>query len=159
VTASATRPTMPAVGSPAPDFTLPSTAGTDVTLSSLRGKNVLIAFFPLAFTGTCTTELLCFTEDLGAFQVADTVVLPISVDSIPTLREFKAKERISVELLSDFKREVSRRYGTLLDDKFHTNRSYILIDRNGIVRWTYAEDTPKTRRENSELLERIRALS
>ena len=150
---------MPAVGSPAPDFTLPSTAGSDVTLSSLRGKNVLIAFFPLAFTSTCTTELLCFTEDFGAFQVADTVVLPISVDSIPTLREFKTKEGISVELLSDFKREVSRRYGTLLEDKFHTNRSYLLIDRNGIVRWTYAEDTPKTRRENSELLERIRALS
>ena len=150
---------MPAVGSPAPDFTLPSTAGTDVTLSSLRGKNVLIAFFPLAFTSTCTDELLCFTEDFGAFQVADTVVLPISVDSIPTLREFTAKEWIAVELLSDFKREVSRRYGTLLEDKFHTNRSYILIDRNGIVRWTYAEDTPKTRRENSELLERIRALS
>lgn len=159
MTASATSPTMPAVGSPAPDFTLPSTAGTDVTLSSLRGKNVLIAFFPLAFTSTCTTELLCFTEDFGAFQVADTVVLPISVDSIPTLREFKAKEGISVELLSDFKREVSRRYGTLLEEKFHTNRSYILIDRNGIVRWTYAEDIPKTRRENSELLERIRALS
>ena len=150
---------MPAVGSPAPDFTLPSTAGTDVTLSSLRGKNVLIAFFPLAFTSTCTDELLCFTEDFGAFQVADTVVLPISVDSIPTLREFKAKEWIAVELLSDFKREVSRRYGTLLEDKIHTNRSYILIDRNGIVRWTYAEDTPKTRRENGELLERIRALS
>lgn len=159
MTASATRPTMPAVGSPAPDFTLPSTAGSDVTLSSLRGKNVLIAFFPLAFTSTCTTELLCFTEDFGAFQVADTVVLPISVDSIPTLREFKTKEGISVELLSDFKREVSRRYGTLLEDKFHTNRSYLLIDRNGIVRWTYAEDTPKTRRENTELLERIRALS
>ena len=158
MTASATRPTMPAVGSPAPDFTLPSTAGTDVTLSALRGKNVLIAFFPLAFTSTCTTELICFTEDFGAFQSADTVVLPISVDAIPSLREFKAKERISVELLSDFKREVSRRYGTLLEEKFHTNRSYILIDRNGIVRWTYAEDTTRTRRENSELLERIRAL-
>ena len=147
------------VGSEAPDFTLRDENGEEVTLSSLRGKNVLIAFFPLAFTSTCTDELLCFTEDFGAFQVADTVVLPISVDSIPTLREFKAKEWIAVELLSDFKREVSRRYGTLLEDKFHTNRSYILIDRNGIVRWTYAEDTPKTRRENGELLERIRALS
>lgn len=150
---------MPPVGSPAPDFTLPSTAGTDVTLSSLRGKNVLIAFFPLAFTSTCTTELVCFTEDLDAFQSEDTVVLPISVDAVPTLREFKAKERLSLELLSDFKREVSRRYGTLLEERFHTNRSYILIDRDGMVRWTYAEDTPKTRRENSELLERIRALS
>jgi glutaredoxin-dependent peroxiredoxin len=158
VTASATGAAMPAVGSPAPDFTLPSTAGADVTLSALRGKNVLIAFFPLAFTRVCTAELCSFSQDFGGFQAADTVVLPISVDSIPTLREFKAKERISVDLLSDFKREVSRRYGTLLEDKFHTNRSYILIDRNGIVRWTYAEDTTGNRRENSELLERIRAL-
>jgi peroxiredoxin len=158
VTASATGAAMPAIGSPAPDFTLPSTAGADVTLSALRGKNVLIAFFPLAFTRVCTAELCSFSQDFGGFQAADTVVLPISVDSIPTLREFKAKERISVDLLSDFKREVSRRYGTLLEDKFHTNRSYILIDRNGIVRWTYAEDTTGNRRENSELLERIRAL-
>ena len=149
---------MPAVGSPAPDFTLPSTAGTDVTLSSLRGKKVLIAFFPLAFTSTCTTELLCFTEDFGAFQVADTVVLPISVDSIPTLREFKAKEWIQVELLSDFKREVSRRYGTLLDDRFYSNRAYVLIDRDGVVRWAFMEDTPGTRRENAELLEHLRTL-
>src|SRR3954469_2855227 len=150
---------LPPPGAPAPDFTLPSTAGVDVTLSKLRGRNVLLAFFPLAFTSVCTQEMCSFTEDYGRFQDANTVVLPISVDSIPTLKEFKAKEHITVELLSDFKREVSRRYGTLLEDKFHTNRSYILIDRNGIVRWTYAEDTPKTRRENSELLERIRALS
>jgi mycoredoxin-dependent peroxiredoxin len=158
VTASATGAALPPVGSPAPDFTLPSTAGSDVTLSNLRGKNVLIAFFPLAFTRTCTAELCSFSAELAAFQTADTVVLPISVDSIPTLREFQAKERISVDLLSDFKREVSRRYGTLLEDKFYTTRAYILIDRNGIVRWSYAEETPGTRRENSELFERIRAL-
>jgi mycoredoxin-dependent peroxiredoxin len=158
VTASATGAALPAVGSPAPDFTLPCTAGSDVTLSTLRGKNVLIAFFPLAFTRTCTAELCSFSAELAAFQTAETVVLPISVDSIPTLREFQAKERISVDLLSDFKREVSRRYGTLLEDKFYATRAYILIDRNGIVRWSYAEDTPGTRRENSELLERIRAL-
>jgi peroxiredoxin len=99
-----------------------------------------------------------FTEDYGAFLDADTEVLPISVDSIPTLREFKSKERISVDLLSDFKREVSRRYGTLLEDRFHSNRAYILIDRDGIVRWTFAEETTGSRRENAELLERIRAL-
>ena len=150
---------LPLPGSAAPDFSLPSTAGVDVTLSRLRGKNVLLAFFPLAFTSVCTQEMCSFTEDYSRFRDANTVVLPISVDSIPTLKEFKAKEHIAVDLLSDFKREVSRRYGTLLEDKFHTNRSYILIDRNGIVRWTYAEDTPRTRRENSELLERIRALS
>ena len=155
---AATAAGMPAVGSVAPDFTLPSTSGSDVALSGLRGRNVLLAFFPLAFTGVCTTELCAFTEDFGVFRDASTEVLPISVDSIPTLREFKAKERISVDLLSDFKREVSRLYGTLLEDRFHSNRAYILIDRDGIVRWAFAEEATRNRRENAELLERIRAL-
>jgi peroxiredoxin len=158
VTAAVTGASLPAVGSPAPDFTLPSTSGSEVTLSKLTGKNVLLAFFPLAFTRVCTTEMSSFTEDYGAFRDADTEVLPISVDSIPTLKEFKSKERISVDLLSDFKREVSRRYGTLLEDRFHSNRAYILIDRDGVVRWTFAEETSGSRRENAELLQRIRAL-
>ena len=158
MTAAATAASLPAIGSAAPDFTLPSTSGSEVTLSRLRGKNVLLAFFPLAFTRVCTTEMCSFTEDYAAFRDANTEVLPISVDSIPTLKEFKSKERISVDLLSDFKRGVSRRYGTLLEDRFHSNRAYFLIDRDGIVRWTFAEETTGNRRENAELLERIRAL-
>jgi peroxiredoxin len=144
---------------PAPDFTLPSTSGADVTLSELRGKPVLLAFFPLAFTRTCTSELCAITDDYAQFQAAEVEVLPISVDSIPTLREYKAKERIGVDLLSDFRREVSRLYGTLLEDRFHSNRAYILIDRAGVVRWAFAEETTGSRRENRELLERIAALS
>jgi peroxiredoxin len=148
---------LPKVGAQAPDFTLPSTSGIDVTLSKLRGRNVLLAFFPLAFTSVCTQEMCSFTEDYGRFRDANTIVLPISVDSIPTLREFKAKERISVDLLSDFKREVSRRYGTLIEDKFFSNRAYVLIDPEGIVQWAFVEDTPGTRRENDELLARLEA--
>ena len=148
---------LPEIGTPAPDFTLPSTAGVDVTLSRLRGKNVLLAFFPLAFTRVCTQEMCSFTEDYSRFREANTVVLPISVDSIPTLREFKAKERIGVDLLSDFKREVSRSYGTLLEDKFFSNRAYVLIDPTGMVRWTFSEDTPGSRRENDELLAHLEA--
>jgi glutaredoxin-dependent peroxiredoxin len=148
---------LPPAGTPAPDFTLPATSGNDVTLSKLRGKNVLLAFFPLAFTRVCTQEMCSFTEDYGRFRDANTVVLPISVDSVPTLREFKAKERITVDLLSDFKREVSRRYGTLLEDQFFSNRAYVLIDADGIVRWSYSEDTPGTRRENEELLAQLEA--
>lgn len=148
----------PAIGSPAPDFTLASTADADVTLSQLRGKNVLLAFFPLAFTKTCTREMCAFTEDYEQFKGSNTVVLPISVDSVPTLKEFRAKERLSVDLLSDFKRDVCRRYGTLLEEKFFSNRAYVLIDRNGIVRWRFMEDTPGTRRENAELLQQLRAL-
>ena len=149
---------MPEVGTTAPDFTLSSTSGSDVTLSSLRGRNVLLAFFPLAFTRVCTAELCSFTEDYAQFQGADTVVLPISVDSVPTLKEFKAKEKIGVDLLSDFKRNASRAYGTLLEDKFHSNRAYVLIDRNGVVRWTFAEATTGQMRENGELLAEIRKL-
>jgi peroxiredoxin len=149
---------LPSVGTAAPDFTLDSTAGKPVTLSGLRGKNVLLAFFPLAFTRVCTAELCAFTEDYSRFEGSDTVVLPISVDSVPTLKEFKAKEKLTVDLLSDFKREVSRQYGTLLEDKFHSNRSYIIIDRQGIVRWTFAEETTGHRRENEELLAQLNAL-
>ena len=149
---------LPAVGSPAPDFTLPSTAGVEVTLSKLRGRNVLLAFFPLAFTRVCTTEMSAFSEDYGKFQGANTTVLPLSVDSIPTLKEFKAKEKMSVDLLSDFKREVSRMYGTLLEDKFFSNRAYVLIDKDGKVRWAFAEDVPGHRRENGEILAQIQRL-
>jgi mycoredoxin-dependent peroxiredoxin len=150
--------TIPAVGSPAPEFTLPSTSGKDVTLSALRGRPVLLAFFPLAFTSTCTTELCAFSDDYAQFRDAGVEVLPISVDSVPTLREFKAKERIAVDLLSDFKREVSRRYGTLLEERFFSSRAYILIDATGMVRWVHVEETPATRRENREILEHIAAL-
>jgi peroxiredoxin len=151
--------TLPAVGAPAPDFTLPSTSGGEVTLSGLRGKTVLLAFFPLAFTRTCTSELCALSDDYGQFEEAGVVVLPISVDSVDSLREFKAKERIVVDMLSDFKRVVSRRYGTLIEERFYSNRAYILIDGDGVVRWAFAEGTPGTRRQNAEILERIAALA
>jgi peroxiredoxin (alkyl hydroperoxide reductase subunit C) len=146
-------------GTEAPDFTLPSTGGGKVTLSKYRGThNVILAFFPFAFTSTCTAELCAFSTDYGKFQSADTVVLPISVDSIPTLKEFKAKEHMTVELLSDFKREVSRSYGVLNDLKFFSNRAYILIDKHGTVRWTHQEADNSQRRENAELLDQLAAV-
>jgi peroxiredoxin len=149
---------LPAIGSAAPDFTLPSTSGQPVSLSALKGKNVLLAFFPLAFTSTCTAELCAFSEDYSRFQQADTAVLPISVDAVPSLKAFKAKEAMTVDLLSDFKREVSRKYGTLIEDKFFSSRAYILIDKQGVVRWTLEESELGQRRENSELLSQLAAL-
>ena len=149
---------LPSVGAPAPDFSLPATAGQMVLLSSLRGKNVLLAFFPLAFTGTCTAELCAMSEDYDKFESGDTVVLPISVDSVPTLKVFKAKESIMVDLLSDFQREVSRLYGVLNEEKFNSNRAYILIDKNGVVRWTHQEANNSERRENSEILAELARL-
>jgi peroxiredoxin len=149
---------LPSVGTPAPDFTLPSTSGSDVTLSALRGQHVLLAFFPLAFTSTCTAEMCAFSDDYARFQESGAVVLPISVDSVPTLIEFKKKEGLVVDLLSDFKRDVCRLYGTLHAERFFSNRAYVLIDRDGIIRWTFLEATPGTRRENAELLGQLAQL-
>lgn len=151
--------TLPLVGSPAPDFSLRSTAGQEITLSSFRGKqHVLVAFFPLAFTRVCTAELCAFSEDYSQFTERGAAVLPVSVDSIPTLKAYQAQERITVDLLSDFHRVVSRSYGVLDEEKFHARRSYFLVDQSGIVRWSWVEETDGRRRENGELLAQLEAL-
>jgi len=147
------------VGAVAPDFKLPSTAGTDVALSSFRGrKHVLLAFFPLAFTSTCTAENCAFSEDYDAFERAGTIVLPISVDSVPTLEEYKAKHAMRQDLLSDFRRDVSRAYGVLLEDRFFSKRAYFLVDQQGILRWRHIEAELGDRRDDVELLRQIAAL-
>lgn len=150
----------PQVGDLAPDFSVASTSGSDVSLSSFRGKrNVLLAFFPLAFTGTCTKELICFTEDFDQFAGNGVEILPISVDSTASLREFKNKLQMKTELLSDFKRDVSRAYGVLNEDRFYSNRAYFLIDKNGTIRWSHVEANNGQRRENSEILAEMKLLS
>lgn len=148
---------MPADGTPAPDFSLPSTGG-EVRLADLRGRNVLLAFYPAAFTSVCTDEMCALSDAFDRFAAADTVVLPISGDHIPSLRAFKAQAGIDVELVSDIRRNVIRAYGMLDEDRFLARRGYVLIDRDGIVRWSYTEVHPGTRRENDELLAAIEAL-
>jgi len=149
---------VPAVGQLAPDFTLPSTSGEKVSLSSLRGKPVLLAFFPLAFSGTCTEELCEMRDDHDQFVQRGVVVLPISVDHTYSLKEYKAKHGMKVDLLSDFKREVSRSYGVLIDDRYYSKRAYFLIDVDGVIRWAHVEITPNDRREDTELLAAIDAV-
>jgi peroxiredoxin len=150
----------PQAGEIAPEFTAASTSGSDVSLSSFRGKrNVLLAFFPLAFTGTCTKELVCFTEDFDQFAGKGVEILPISVDSTASLKEFKNKLQMKTDLLSDFKRDISRAYGVLNEDRFYSNRAYFLIDKEGRVRWSHIEDNNGQRRENSEILAAIKLLS
>ena len=157
ISTPAVRP--PAVGATAPDFTLPSTSGEAVTLSQYRGdRPVLLAFFPLAFSGTCTRELCDMTEDFPRFDATRVVVVPISVDSTYALREYKQKHAMPFDLLSDFHREVSRAYGVYWPHKGYANRSYFLIDANGIVRWSHVEEHPGHKRDNEELLARVNEL-
>lgn len=156
---SSTTLRVPAVGETAPEISLTSTSGEVVTLSSFRGKqNVLLAFFPLAFTSVCTTEMCSFRDDYADFTDKDVVVFPVSVDATPSLREFKAKYEMPVDLLSDFKREAATAYGVLIPDKFFANRAYFLIDKAGIIRWAHVEATPGQRRENVEILAEIAKL-
>jgi len=148
--------TEPRVGDPAPDFSLKSTSGEMVSLLQFQGKaNVLLAFFPLAFTGVCTKENCAFTEDWSRFEGKETMVLPISVDATPSQNEFRSKHNMTHHLLSDLKREAGRAWGVLDEDKFFTRRAYFLVDKRGVVRWKHVEPELGMSRTNEELLAEI----
>lgn len=157
---SDTRSVPLASGTPAPDFTLPTTAGQAVTLSGFQGrKHVLLAFFPKAFTSVCTTELCAFSEDFDSFVGAEVEVLPISVDTIDVLKQFRDAHAMRVELLSDEGGIVARQYGVMWSDGVIANRAYILIDKSGTIRWAHAEAHPGLRRENAEIFEQIKSVT
>ena len=144
---------VPQAGDTAPDFTAASTSGEKFTLSSRRGqRNVLLAFFPLAFTSTCTEEMCEFTRAEFDFGSLDVEVVPISVDAIPSLRAYRAQEKITPEMVSDFRREIARDYGVFDENKLTARRSYFLVDKAGIVRWSYVEEHNGLRRPNEEIL-------
>lgn len=125
--------------SKAPDFTLQNTEGEKITLSDYRDeKNVVLLFFPLAFTGTCTEELCTTRDNMKLYNSMDAEVIGISVDSFFTLKEFKKAENLNFTLLSDFNKEVSSKYDTLYDEFFGmkgvAKRSAFVIDQEGLVR-------------------------
>jgi len=130
------------IGQAAPDFTLYDSAKNKVTLSDLKGQNVLLLFFPLAFTSTCTAELCSVRDNISFYNDANAKVFGISVDSLHTLAKFKAEQNLNFSLLSDFNKDVSLLYGSLYEMfgynmKGVSKRSAFVIDKNGIVR--YAE--------------------
>jgi len=148
----------PTIGQAAPDFTLPSTSGQKVTLSNLRGQPVMLAFFPLAFSSTCTDEFCTMRDDYSDFAGRKVRVLPISVDHTYSLKEYIAKYQLPVEMLSDFHREVSKQYGVFMPERNYANRAYFLIDGAGVLRWSHVEENPSNRRQNHELLAAIDAV-
>lgn len=128
-------------GDKAPEFRLFNTNKEWVSLSGQEGKNVLLLFFPLAFTGVCTKELCGVRDNLGFYNDVHAEVFGISVDSNATLARFKEDQKINFTLLSDFNKEASTAYGVLYENfgwmKGVSKRSAFIIDRRGIVR--YAE--------------------
>lgn len=130
------------VGHPAPDFTLTSHDKQPVTLSEQRGKNVILLFFPAAFTSVCTDELCNVRDNQADYNDLNAQVYGISVDMPFTLAEFGKQQGLTFPLLSDFNKEVSTAYGSLYDTfafgmKGVSKRSAFVIDKDGIVR--YAE--------------------
>ncbi len=130
------------IGSIAPDFTLTDTNKQAVSLSSLKGKNVVLLFFPLAFTGTCTTELCGVRDNISNYNELNAQVYGISVDSVFTLIKYKEDLNLNFNLLSDFNKEVSTAYNALYDSfvfdmKGVGKRSAFVIDKNGVIQ--YAE--------------------
>jgi len=129
-------------GDTAPLFTLYDTEKNKVSLESYSGQNVLVLFFPLAFTGTCTEELCSIRDDIAAYEDLSTQVLAISVDSPHTLTRFKEEQRFNFPLLSDFNKEVSAAYGSQYEEfvlgmKKVAKRSAFVVDSEGKI--LYAE--------------------
>jgi peroxiredoxin len=135
------------VGQLAPDFTLYDSNKNKVTLSELRGKNVLLMFFPQAFTGVCTQQVCTARDNMSQYGNANAEVLGVSVDSVFTLAKFKETENLNFPLLSDFNKEVSRAYGSLyeewiLDMKGVSKRAAFVIDAQGVIQYAEVLDNP-----------------
>ena len=129
-------------GDQAPDFKLYNSEKEAVTLSELKGHSVVLLFFPLAFTSTCTVELCLVRDNLKMYDDLNAKVFGISVDSIHSLRKFKEEQNLNFSLLSDFNKDVSKAYDSLYESfgynmKGVSKRSAFVIDREGIIR--YAE--------------------
>jgi len=130
------------IGHQAPDFTLHDTEKKPVSLFEQKGNNVLLLFFPLAFTSTCTKELCSLRDNIAAYNNVSAKVFGISVDSPQALAKFKEEQRLNFSLLSDFNKEASAAFGCLYDVfsgwmKGVSKRSAFVIDKNGVVQ--YAE--------------------
>ncbi len=130
------------VGDLAPEFTLVDTEKNKVSLSDQKGNKVLLLFFPMAFTGVCTTELCSVRDNIGQYDQVNAKVFGISVDSPFTLAKFKEDQNLNFPLLSDFNKEVSEEYGCIYDAfigwmKGVSKRAAFLIDEKGLIQ--YAE--------------------
>jgi len=154
------------VGAEAPDFELPSSEtengrpGRKIKLGDFRGKkSVVLAFYPLDFSPTCTGENECFRNDYSDLESAGAQVLGISVDSVWTHAAFARQLGLKYPLLADFQPRgaIAAKYGLFLADKGITARATVIVDKNGKVAWVKQEDIPQAR-ENRLILEQLRKL-
>jgi peroxiredoxin len=155
------------VGVDAPEFELPSSEvlpnghpGKKLKLSDYRGKNVVLAFFPLAFSPVCTGENQCFQKLFPDFERSDTQVLGISVDSAWSLAAFKKQLGLGYPLLADFnpRGEVAKKFGLYLDESGITARATVIVDKQGKVAFVKVQQIPEPR-SNQEILAFVKTLA
>lgn len=130
------------VGQKAPEFSLFNSEKKAISLQDFTGKNVVVLFFPMAFTSVCTAELCEMRDNISTYAALNAEIVGISVDSPFTLAKFKEEERLPFDLLSDFNKETSADYGALYETfvmnmRGVSKRSAFVIDRNGVIQ--YAE--------------------
>tara|TARA_B110000240_G_scaffold63573_1_gene72437 strand:- start:1637 stop:2119 length:483 start_codon:yes stop_codon:yes gene_type:complete len=140
------RKDMVSVGDPAPDFTLMANDRNMVTLSDSIGNKVVLAFYPAAFTGVCTTEMCTFTDSISNFENMEVEVFGISVDSIFSNNEFANKNSIGFPLLSDTNRDATNSYGVgisfVMPEYIAAQRSVFIIDEDGRIGYSWVAENP-----------------
>jgi peroxiredoxin len=131
-------------GTPAPDFELPNHRGEPVRLADFRGRKLMLCFYPNDFSPVCSDQLSLYQEVLSEIEATGTELIGVSTDGTWAHNAFRKHLGLEMTLLSDFhpKGEVSRAYGAYLEDWGTPNRSLVLIDEDGVVRWVHAEPTP-----------------
>ena len=137
-----------AIGQAAPDFSLFDSEKNKVTLSELKGKNVVLLFFPLAFTGVCTKELCSVRDNIAAYNDTNAQVLGISVDSLFVLDKFKQEQNLNFPLLSDFNKEAAKAFDVLYElfPAFEmqgvSKRAAFVVDKEGVIKYAEICATP-----------------
>lgn len=145
------------VGDPAPAFTLPSTGGSEVSLSQFLGRPVVLVFYPGDDTPVCTKQLNSYNDDLAQFEALDAQVLAISAQSVDSHEKFAGKHGFKFPLLADTDKTVAAAYGTLGPIGF-PRRSVFIIDAHGVVRYAHRAIAGLTFRPVGELIDVLLAL-
>ena len=149
----------------APDFNLKNTEKNDIALSSYKGKTVILAFYPGAFTGVCDTEMCTLRDSMNSFNDLNATVLGISVDSPWANAEFAKKYEINFNLLSDYNRDVSKAYDMIfnglggLEGYECSNRGVLIIDGEGLIQYRWVAENPGIEPNYSEIIEKVKSLS
>jgi peroxiredoxin len=153
------------VGQKAPDFTLFDSAKQPTKLSDSKGKNVVLAFYPGAFTGVCTTEMCTFRDRFDSFNSMNAQVLGVSVDGIFAQKAFSDANNLNFPLLSDFNRETVEAYGVALpnfagmEGYTASERAVFVIDKNGVIRFKWIGENPGVEPDYDEVQRQVDALN